>query len=62
MQNQDHSKILKVMVVLYLSGQNEKSTNRTDKRNMFGARVKIMWDEQLVDPPVHYITSVNAPP
>ena len=23
---------------------------------MFGARVKIMWEEQLVDPPIHYIT------
>ena len=28
---------------------------------MFGARIKIMWEEQLVDPPIHYITSVNIP-
>ena len=30
------------------------------QRNMFGARIKIMWEEQLVDPPIHNITSVNA--
>ena len=24
------------------------------------ARLKIMWEEKLVDPPIHYITSVNA--
>ena len=30
-------------------------------RNMFGAGTKIMGEEQLVDPPIHYITSVNAP-
>ena len=27
---------------------------------MFGARMKIMWEGQLVDPPNHYITSVIA--
>ena len=27
---------------------------------MFGARIKIMWKEQHVDPPIDYITSVNA--
>ena len=27
---------------------------------MFGARKKIIWDEQFVDPPIHYITSVIA--
>ena len=21
---------------------------------MFGARIEIMWEEQLVDPPIHY--------
>ena len=30
------------------------------QRNMFGAIIKIMWEEQLVDPPIHYIRSVNA--
>ena len=24
------------------------------QRNMFGARIKIMWEEQLVDPPIYY--------
>ena len=28
---------------------------------MVGARIKIMWEEQLVDPPNEYITSVNVP-
>ena len=28
---------------------------------MFGARMKIMWEEQLVDPPIDYITPVNVP-
>ena len=28
------------------------------QRNMFGARIKIIWEEQLVDP--HYKTSANA--
>ena len=30
------------------------------QRNIFGARINIMWEEQLVDPPIHYITTVNA--
>ena len=25
------------------------------QRNMFGARIKIMWEERLVDPPIDYI-------
>ena len=28
--------------------------------NMVGARIKIMWEEQLVDPPNEYITPVNV--
>ena len=31
------------------------------QRNMFGARIKIVWEEQLVDPPIDYITSLNVP-
>ena len=27
---------------------------------MIGARIKIMWEEQLADPPIDYITSVNV--
>ena len=28
------------------------------QRNMFGARIKIMWEEQLVDPSIHYIKKI----
>ena len=28
------------------------------QRNMFGTGIKIMWEEQLVDPPIDYTTSV----
>ena len=39
----------------------KKGANRTmkvkrplcEQRNMFGVRRKIMWEEQLVDPPIH---------
>ena len=55
--------------LLCLSGHNKKGANRTmkvkrplwEQRNMFGARIKIMWDEQLVDPPIHYLTGVVVP-
>ena len=51
------------MNLLYLSGQNKKGANRTTKvkrplrrqRNMFGNKIKIMWEEQVVDPPIDYI-------
>ena len=32
-----------------------------EQRSMFGARMKIMWEEQLVDPTTDYLTSVNLP-
>ena len=32
-----------------------------EQRNMLGARIKIMWEEQLVDPLNNYITSVIPP-
>ena len=55
-------------LILCLSGHNKKGANRTmkvkrslwEQRNMLGARIKIMWKEQLVDPPIHNKTSVNA--
>ena len=28
--------------------------------NMVGARIKILWEEQLVDPPNEYLTPVNV--
>ena len=30
-----------------------------EQRDMFGARIKIMWEEQLVDPPIDYITNIT---
>ena len=49
--------------LLCLSGHNRKGANRTmkvkrplwEQRNMFGPRIKIMWEEQLVDSPTPYI-------
>ena len=32
-----------------------------EERNMIGARKKIMWEEQLVDPLIQFIISVTAP-
>ena len=26
----------------------------TEQRSMFDARIKIMWEEQLIDPPIDY--------
>ena len=45
----------------YLSDQNEKGSqqnNESEKafvrqRNMFGAGIKILWEEQLVAPPIY---------
>ena len=36
-------------------------TRTIEQRNMFVARVKIMWEEQLVDPSIDYITPANVP-
>ena len=30
------------------------------QRYTFGARIKIMWEEQLVDPPIDYIVEVSV--
>ena len=31
--------------------------------DMFGARIKIIWEEQLFDPPIHYLRQMlKAPP
>ena len=44
---------------------NKKMARGLDKsspqfKNTFGAKIKIMWEEQLVDPPIDNITSVNV--
>ena len=50
------------MVVLYLSGRTKNGAKENNiTLTMYGARIKIMWEEQLVDPPVDYITPVNVP-
>ena len=36
----------------------ENGANKT--KDILGARMKIMWEEQLVDPPIAYIISVNV--
>ena len=48
---------------MYLSGQNEMGTKGLpqQQRNTFGARIKIMWEEQLVDPPIDYLKTMNVP-
>ena len=33
----------------------------TEQGSIFGARMKIMWEKQLVDPPIDYKTPVNVP-
>ena len=37
----------------------EEKGHQQDK-SLFGARIKIMWEEKLVDPPIAYLTTVNA--
>ena len=47
--------------LLCLSGQEMAPTRqRPLLKDTLGARMNIMWEEQLVDPPTDYITSVNA--
>ena len=49
-------------IVLCLSDCNKRAPKRTiEQRNMVGTRIKILWEEQLADPPSDYITSANAP-
>ena len=57
-------------MLLHLSGWNESGADKRNEsektfvkkqRNMFCARIKIMWEEQLVDPQIDYITSINVP-
>ena len=46
--------------LLCLSDCKKRAPTRTmEQRIMVGARMWIMWEEQLVDPPTDYITSVN---
>ena len=48
-------------LLLCMSDCSKRAPTQTIKeRNMIGARIKIMWEEQLADPPIDYITSVNV--
>ena len=55
-------------MIMCLPDHNGKGSNKNnqvkgplwEQRKMFGARIKITWEKQLVDPPIHYITSVIA--
>ena len=40
----------------------KKDANKINGRKEYGWSLKwIMWEEQLFDPPIDFITSVNAP-
>ena len=57
-----------LLLLLCLSDYNKKGANKNNQvkgpllkqRNMFVVRIKIMWEEQLVDPPIHFTTFVIA--
>ena len=44
-----------ITMILYLSGQKKNGANET--KAPFGARIKIMGEEQLVDPPIIYMNN-----
>ena len=51
-----------VVPVLYLSSLTNCALTRTrEQRPCLVPEIKIMWEEQLVDPYNDYITSVNVP-
>ena len=55
------------IIIVFVSTQ-QKGANKNNEvkslcenKKMFYTRIKIMWEEQLVDPPIHYLTCVIAP-
>ena len=50
-----------VFYVLPYHGAELKSFLCLSGHNKFGAKIKIMWEEQLVDSPIHYLTCVIVP-
>ena len=48
-------------ILLCLSDHNKAPTRTIEQWNMVSPRIKIMWKEQLVDPPNKYIIPVNVP-
>ena len=55
------SYILLNRVIVFVSLKKRAPTRTIEQRNKVGARIKIMSEEQLVDPPFDYLTSVNEP-
>ena len=50
------------MQLLCLSGYNKKASIeqwKWEQKNMFGARMKIMWEVQFVDPPTQYFYTLT---
>ena len=48
------------MYLLCMSDHNERAPTRSiEQRNLVGARTKVMWEEQLVNPPTDYITTTK---
>ena len=53
--------ILKLLGTVYPSFSLRRPKETTmESRYMFDARIKIMWEEKLVDYPIDYLTSVNV--
>ena len=58
----------KFIQLLCLSGHNKKGANKNNEvkrplwewKNKFGARIKIMWEEQIDDPPIHYVIQIYS--
>ena len=53
---------MSVYIVIVFVRWDKSGTNKNNgTKDMFGARIKIMGEEQLVDPPIDFITSANVP-
>ena len=53
--------MLKIRLKMTLNGMSSSLLHKYKHRNTFVARIKIMWEEQLANPPIDYATSVNVP-
>ena len=50
-----------LVIIFCLSGRvNGAKKTKAFVKDILGARTKIKWEEQLVDPSIAYITSVNV--
>ena len=62
MHNEGFRRSMKVTIFVALSGHQkmEPTRQRPLLKGILGARMKNKWEEQLVDTPIDYITSVNT--